>query len=254
MASHAPSQCCTVGVKHEGKSTGELKTVAGTETYVATPSPSSAHKDTAILLLTDVIGHRFVNVQLIADQFAANGYLTIAPDLFQGDPIQLNRPEGFSLQDWMTGTHSGKAHTPKEIDPVVEAAVKYLRQDLGVKRIGAVGYCIGAKYVVRFSGHGQGIDVGYVAHPSLVENDELDKIQGPLSIAAAIVDQIFPAKKRHETETILQEVGRPWQINLYSGVEHGFAVRADIGNKEAKFAKEQAFYQAIQWFDTWLKE
>ena len=46
----------------------------------------------------------------------------------------------------------------------------------------------------------------------------------------------------------------PYQINLFSHVEHGFAVRADLSKKPVKFAKEQAFYQAVQWFDEYLKE
>ena len=45
----------------------------------------------------------------------------------------------------------------------------------------------------------------------------------------------------------------PYQVNLFSHVEHGFAVRADLKVKELKFAKEQAFYQAVQWFDEYLK-
>lgn len=45
----------------------------------------------------------------------------------------------------------------------------------------------------------------------------------------------------------------PYQINLFSGVEHGFAVRTEIDNKEKRFAKEQAFYQAVQWFDAYVK-
>jgi dienelactone hydrolase len=44
----------------------------------------------------------------------------------------------------------------------------------------------------------------------------------------------------------------PWQINLFSGVEHGFAVRGDINVKQQKFAKEQAFLQAVAWFDEHL--
>jgi len=39
---------------------------------------------------------------------------------------------------------------------------------------------------------------------------------------------------------------------LYSGVEHGFAVRGDVTNKVIKFAKEQAFLQAVTWFDEFL--
>lgn len=57
---------------------------------------------------------------------------------------------------------------------------------------------------------------------------------------------------RHKSEEILKGTGLPYQINLYSGVEHGFSVRADISQKHAKFAKEQAFFQAIAWFDEWL--
>jgi hypothetical protein len=33
-----------------------------------------------IVSLTDVIGHKFINVQLIADQLAANGYCRLRPN------------------------------------------------------------------------------------------------------------------------------------------------------------------------------
>ena len=45
----------------------------------------------------------------------------------------------------------------------------------------------------------------------------------------------------------------PYQITLYSDVERGFAVRADLNKPEVKFAKEAAFLQAVQWFDEFLK-
>jgi dienelactone hydrolase len=91
-----------------------------------------------------------------------------------------------------------------------------------------------------------------VAHPSFVEETELAAITGPLSISAAETDAIFPAEKRHTSEEILQKTGQPYQINLFSGVAHGFAVRADTSDKVAKFAKEQAFIQAVTWLDQWL--
>lgn len=99
---------------------------------------------------------------------------------------------------------------------------------------------------------GKGIDVGYVAHPSFVEESELAAISGPLSIAAAETDQIFPAEKRHKSETILIETKQPYQINLYSGVSHGFSVRCDMSKKIERFSKEQAFLQAVTWFDEHL--
>ena len=97
-----------------------------------------------------------------------------------------------------------------------------------------------------------GIDVGYVAHPSFVTEEELSAVTGPFSIAAAETDAIFPADKRHKSEEILKGLGKPYQINLYSGVSHGFAVRGDLAVRANVWAKEQAFLQAVHWFDEFL--
>src|SRR5690606_1534827 len=93
-----------------------------------------------------------------------------------------------------------------------------------------------SQYVVRHSK--DGIQVGYVAHPSFVTEEELASIQGPLSISAAETDSIFPSDKRRRSEEILKASGHPYQINLFSGVEHGFAVRGRQDRKVERFAKE----------------
>ena len=106
------------------------------------------------------------------------------------------------------------------------------------------------QFVVRH--YQSGIQVGYIAHPSMVEEAELEGITGPLAIAAAETDSAFPPEKRHKSEDILKKTGQPYQINLYSGVTHGFAVRGDMSVKITRFAKEQAFLQAVTFFDEYL--
>lgn len=246
MASNPPAACCTVGVKHEGEAKGQFQQIGDVEAYISHPADRSTKR--AILLLTDVIGHRFINAQLIADQLAANGYFVVMPDLFHGDPVPLNRPAGFDLMAWLKGP---PGHLPDRVEPVVQAVFKEMKSSLGCERIGAIGYCFGAKYAVRLL-QSSGCDVAYLAHPSFVEADELAAIKGPLSIAAAETDSIFPASKRHESEEILAKTGQPYQINLFSGVEHGFAVRADITKPIVRFAKESAFTQAVAWFNQYL--
>jgi dienelactone hydrolase len=77
----------------------------------------------------------------MVDQFAANGYYTLMPDLFNGDPIPLNRPEGFDFMTWLTkGSSGNNPHTVKEVDPIVQKSIDYLKQQ-GFKKIGSVGYC-----------------------------------------------------------------------------------------------------------------
>ncbi|KGO65017.1 Sterol O-acyltransferase, ACAT/DAG/ARE types [Penicillium italicum] len=75
-------------------------------------------------------------------------------------------------------------------------------------------------------------DVAYVVHPSFVDAEVLQATQGPLSIAAAETDSTFSASKSHEFEDILAKTDQLYQINLPSGVEHGFA--------------------AVAWFDQYL--
>jgi dienelactone hydrolase len=66
-------------------------------------------------------------------------------------------------------------------------------------------------------------------------------------------DEIFTLAKRHETEEILCKKTVPWQITVYSDTEHGFAVKGHMSTKKARFAKEQAFMQAVGWFAEYLK-
>ncbi|KAI1075907.1 dienelactone hydrolase [Whalleya microplaca] len=243
MTSNPPSHCCTIGSLHEGKSKGEIVHIGQISTYVAYPANKSTKH--AILFLTDVIGHKLINAQLIADEFASHGYFVVMPDLFAGDTVPLNRPEGFNIMDWL------KNHLPAQTDPIIETVLAEMRGKLGCERIAGVGYCFGGKYVCRFLKPG-GLDVGFTAHPTNVDADELKGIQGPLSIAAAVKDHIFSTEKRHESEEILGSLDAPYQVNLFSDVEHGFSVRCDLSKPRQKFAKEQAFSQAVQWFKHYL--
>jgi len=250
MASLPPSSCCTVGVKHEGEPTGKSFKIGNIDAYVAVPK-GKVHEKTAILYLPDVISI-WQNSKLMADQYAANGYYTLIVDLFNGDALSLNRTGEFDFMAWLTKGSDGKnPHTSEAVDPIVEKSIAYLKSE-GFTKIGSAGYCFGAKYVVRFMTDGKGIDVGYSAHPSFVEEAELAAITGPFSISAAETDSIFPTEKRHKSEEILIKTKQPYQINLFSGVEHGFSVRCDTSVKVQRFAKEQAFLQAVTWFDEHL--
>lgn len=212
--------------------------------------------------IPDVIGHTAINAQLLADSFAAQGYMVVLPDLFFGDFIEMNNFANVDLGRWKEGAYSkqGIAHDPASIDPVVAKCIAKMRSELGLREVGALGYCFGAKYVVRFLvGEGEQkpaaevLDAGFLAHPSFVDEAELRAVKGPVSIAASEIDSIFTAPLRHKSEEILAEIGVPWQICLYGSVSHGFAVRGDLKDRRLKFAMEQAFKQAVDWFREWME-
>lgn len=114
---------------------------------MAEPKGSKKHDGAALLYIPDVIGI-WQNSQLMADDFAANGYYTLIIDVFNGDPLALNRPDDFDFMKWLSGGSDGKnPHTKEHVDPIVELSLKYLK-DQGFTKIGGLGYCFGAK--VRF--------------------------------------------------------------------------------------------------------
>jgi dienelactone hydrolase len=92
------------------------------------------------------------NAQLIADQYAANGYTTLIVDLFNGDAIPVNKMGKIDIMKWLNEGFDGKnPHTKEYIDPIVVAALKHMKEEMGVKKIGAVGYCFGAKVCFPWS-------------------------------------------------------------------------------------------------------
>ncbi|KAI0128031.1 dienelactone hydrolase [Xylariales sp. AK1849] len=231
-------------IAHTGTPVGREEVHGGVNLYITGTGNSS---DTAVLYLTDVFGINLAENKLLADSFGRAGFLTVAPDLFNGtpSPIDMNEP-GFNITEFLA------AHGPNTTDPLIDVAVKYLKETAGVTKIGATGYCFGGRYAFRFVAEGRGADAAFAAHPSLLEDGEITAISGPTSMAAAENDTTMPSERRHNITTLLGETGLPYSVALYSGTTHGFGVRANISDPEQKFGKESAFFQAVRWFENWL--
>jgi dienelactone hydrolase len=196
----------------------------------------------------------------------------VVPDVLGDAAIPFPPPATFDLDAWCANTMP----RPATVDPLYAAVIAHLRAEMGITRIGGVGYCFGAKYVCRFlslpspspspspslsaassypPSPSPALDAGFIAHPSFVTASEVERVAAPLSIAAAQHDDIFPADKRRETEDILAQLpGVPYQITLYSHVEHGFATKGDLAGERARWAKERAFAQAVEWLDEFVRK
>jgi dienelactone hydrolase len=114
--------------------------------YLATPAAGREKKHgIALLYIPDIMGV-WQNAKLLADQYAAHGYLCLVPDIFLGDPVPINRPDDFDVKKWiMQGSDGSSPHTPNVIDTVVKEAISYLTSQHGVVKLGAIGICLGAK-------------------------------------------------------------------------------------------------------------
>lgn len=235
MASKPPGKCCVETNFHEGSVQGKLETIYGLDTYVVGSSDSRF-----IVLATDIYGHKYNNARLVADQFAKAGYKVYVPDILNDDPV-------VSLDDlgsWL------EKHTLEITEPLYAGFLTKLREEVGESAfIGSVGYCFGAKYVVRQLTADGLLTAGGIAHPSFVDIEEVAAIKKPLVISAAEVDSIYTAELRHQTEEKLAEIGARYQATLFSGVSHGFACRGDMSDPVVKYAAEKSLSDHIAWFN-----
>lgn len=105
MAAPSCTNCLTGYMKTE-KPTGEVSTIHGVNTYVATPpNPPKA----LIVMIPDIFGWETNNSRLLADSLAQDGdYLVYLPDFMNGLP--------FSPSHFITPTNPTQAlhHLPAQ--------------------------------------------------------------------------------------------------------------------------------------------
>ncbi|CAI6073926.1 unnamed protein product [Clonostachys chloroleuca] len=74
---------------------------------------------------------------------------------------------------WLSGGSTGDHHRNEPaVGPIVKDTIKIMEEEYGGKKLRAVGYCFGAKYLVPH------FNAGYIAHPSYVSDDELAALTG----------------------------------------------------------------------------
>ncbi|KAI1264310.1 dienelactone hydrolase [Xylariaceae sp. FL1019] len=229
-------------IAHDGESVG-VETVHNNVTLYVTGSPS----DKAVLYLTDIYGIQLAQNRLLADSFGRAGYFVVAPDLFNGTPstLDLNEMTPNQLDTFLATA------TPEDTDALIATGVDYLRTVKNITKIATTGYCFGGRFAFRWTS-GKGMNVGFAAHPSNLQDEEISAITGGVGVAAADGDTMMPPARRSEIEALLLNTTQPYELSLYSGVAHGFGVRANVSDPRQKYAKEQAFFQAVRWFDYWL--
>ncbi|KAJ3489189.1 hypothetical protein NLI96_g2310 [Meripilus lineatus] len=236
---------CISGVRHEGTPAGKFEEVGGIRTYVATPTVDYP-KDKVLLYLTDIFGPDLLNHQLLADDFAINGFKVYVPDLFNGDACPADSLEpgsSFDLMAWI-----GK-HGADTTAPIFDAVIGALKTQ-GITRIGTTGYCYGGRGCFDLAIANR-TNVTVVAHPSLLRvPEDLEayeaKSQAPLLINSCQIDSQFPITAQEIADKLLTGFGPGYKRTYSAGCTHGFAVRGDLSDPVVKAGKENVFKATVE--------
>jgi dienelactone hydrolase len=215
--------------------------------------------------LADIYGITSNDGKLLGDSMATAGYMVVMPDIMAND-IPTSK-SSFNYSSWFP------KHPVSVADHIIDMTVKHVRSEMGIKKIGAVGYCFGGRYAVRVLKLGGGLML-HSLHTRLclrVQSwrlflDRCGSRYGPLCLCHSSdvvlrcsladiwcccveTDAQFNVTKRREAEDILVKKIVPYQMTLYSDTQHGFSVRANLQDKNEKLGNEGALLQAIRWFD-----
>ncbi|KAF9481285.1 alpha/beta-hydrolase [Pholiota conissans] len=238
------SNCCITGFKHEGEPVGRVETIAGIETYVSDPpSNGAAGPKKVIMFFSDVFGPFYTNAQLLQDYFASCGYHVVGLDYMFGD--YFTKYEGRPVSEiipWVDEKlRVAREETPKWIDEIR----KIYGEDA---KYCSIGYCFGGPFTIELAATDKVVAAGFVC-PIYITEEHFRNIKKPFLLSCSEHDVTFPTPQRHKAEEILAEIKATYHVQVFSGVEHGFAARGDITIENIRWTKEQSAKTIITWFD-----
>lgn len=95
-------------------------------------------------------------------------------------------------------------------------------------------------------------DVGAFAHPAFLKEYHFENITKPLFLSCAETDFTFETEARNKAIDILRKAEKPYHLQVFSGVEHGFALRCDLSKPYERWCKEQSVAGIASYFDLQL--
>lgn len=226
--------------------TVRIPTFDGSESFPAYVARPAGTAKAAIIVVQEVFG---VNpgIRKKADDWAAKGYLAVAPEVFwrQAEGIDLDSdvPEQFqqAIRHMMV-------HDFDEGIKDIEATIRWIRREAGVSKVGLVGYCMGGKIAYQASTRTD-IDasVGYYGVGIDQMLGESHAIAKPLMLHVPTADGFVPPEAQEAMHLGL-DPNPHVTIHDYEGLDHGFAAEHGVRRNEAAAqladGRTEAFFAA----------
>ena len=151
----------------------------------------------------------------MADQLAGLGYHSLAVDLYDGKSADGVR-EAFQLSSSLSNNEDAALANLKE-------AYDYLTDELGVEKVGIIGWCLGGKWSLRGSLLlPNEIDATVIYYGSLIDDREkLATLEMPIIGFIGTKDRLH--KQFIQFDEDLKALGKDYSVHVYEGAKHAFA-------------------------------
>jgi len=209
--------------------------------------PERSTKAPVVIVVHEIFGLSSW-VRGVADQFAADGFIAIAPDLL----TMKNLPDGPDSVVAPLATAAIRTLDAGWVQKQLDAVARYgMSLPAAVQKYGIVGFCWGGGVSFAHAVHAPGLGASVVYYGVSPKTADLVSVRAPvLGLYAgndARVDATIPS-----ADTALRALGRTYSYNIYPGAGHGF-LRQQTGMEGANMTATRGAWPAtIAWFKKYL--
>ena len=180
--------------------------------------PEVRDKAPVVLVIHEIFGLSDW-AQLAADEFAAAGYIAIAPDLLSG-----KGPNGGGTKT-MDSTGVGQAIRDLPADQItadLNAAAQYaLKLPAASGRLFVAGFCYGGSQSFRYATNRPDLKAAFVFYGTAPTDDSINRIKAPVygfygGNDARVTSTVEPTKEK------MKAAGKQYESVVYEGAGHGF--------------------------------
>jgi carboxymethylenebutenolidase len=212
------------GGELQGEALAYVEGDAATVGYLAVPEGEGPFPALVIIHEWNGLVDR---VRQVADDLAAEGYVTLAADVYQGRTGSNGEENSALVQEAMANLPAVVAN--------LNAAVAYLKARPDVTgRVGAMGWCFGGGVALSFGLDGDHHDATAIFYGRLIDDPEvLASMDHEVYGTFAEQDGGIPPEQVRSFESALRSAGIDNDVHIYDDVNHGFWLRVD-GNPELR--------------------
>lgn len=155
------------------------------------------------------------HIKAVADRFAAEGFVALAPDVYHGETATSPDDAGKLMM----------ALRIDEVEKDLRGAIDYLlsRKEVQGSKAGTVGFCMGGQLSLYAACAnpkvGACVDF-YGVHPNVQPN--LKGLQGPVLGFFAEKDSFVTPEVARKLEHDLKAAGKKVEIHIFKGADHAF--------------------------------
>jgi carboxymethylenebutenolidase len=217
--------------------------------------PQVSGKAPVIVVVHEIFGLS-TWIRAVADQFAADGFIAIAPDLLTGKISPTLPDSALKAQAPALIRTLDAADIQRKLDAVAQYAMAFPSAE---KKYGVVGFCWGGGISFAHAAHAGsspqfGASVVYYGVPPAA--DQLSNVHAPVLGLYGGTDARI-ALTVPGTDSAMKALGRTYEHTIFPGAAHGFLraqTQEDGSIMQANLdATKQAWPRTISWFRKYLR-